>query len=166
METSRQKLRIGFVAFLLLLSFLLALIGLFGGARSGPVQRVTSWFAPPEDGSWAAISLDGRPVSWREYRVAVRDRRVVGGRDGCNDWAYQDERPDARGERSIISTLQACPEEPNGQAIRALAFSGTPVLRPDGTLLIRANGHLGIFRRCEWTTERTATSAIDTCVPA
>lgn len=90
-------------ASLLALALALAVLGL--ASPRGGFHLWNSVFGPEEDGNWAALSIDGMKVSPDDFRVALNDRRVVGGRDGCNDWAYASE-PDTEGERMIESTLQ------------------------------------------------------------
>ncbi|HEX8666785.1 MAG TPA: hypothetical protein VF727_00255 [Allosphingosinicella sp.] len=120
--------------------------------ESRVVARLT---APAVDGMWGAVAIDGRRVDAREWRIGVRQGRVSGGRDGCNDWGY-DEREDKPGERLIVSTLVGCPEDdPVRRAYWALASAHGPTLTEaeDGTLRIAARGHEGIFRRCRMIQE-------------
>jgi len=130
-------------------ALLLGLGAILTAHESRLVQRLT---APPEDGAWAAVSLDGRPVPAGEYRLSISGGRVGGGRDGCNDWSF--EAPDeTTGERRIFTTLVGCDEnDPLRRAYGVLAFAEGPVLqlRPDGSLRIAARGHEGLFRRCRW----------------
>lgn len=160
-----QRVGLRLVVSLLAAAFLLGLFGMFQSSRA--VQRWLDLFGPEEDGSWAALSIDGRPVSGEDYQLSVDGRKVAGGRDGCNDWHFTGE-PDAKGERMIFSTLQACPEDdPIRLAYNRLAWDQRARLtvRPDGTLRISARGHEALFRRCYWEVEKTPTSARDVCRP-
>jgi hypothetical protein len=117
---------------------------------TGAMRRL---LAPPEDGAWNAVSLDGRAVAAGEFRIGITDGQVSGGRDGCNEWGFdgEDERT---GERRIVSTLVGCDEsDPARRAYRAVAFAreARPFVGPDGTMRIAARGHEGLFRRCRWS---------------
>lgn len=135
-----------------LLALLIGL-GLVHAAHEGRiVQRLT---APEVDGAWAAVSIDGRPVSWREWRISVARGKVAGGRDGCNDWGF-DEPEVEGGERTIITTLVGCAEDdPVRKAYWALTLAdpASLELRTDGKLRIVAAGHEALLRRCRWVSE-------------
>ena len=152
-----RKLSIWFVSVLLAGAFLLMLHALFG--RSRPVAFLTSLFAAEEDGSWMAVTLGGQPAPPQEYFIGIRDRKVRGGRDGCNSWAYTDEGPDERGERSVTTTLVDCPEDPLSKAYHVIVFDPRMEILPDGTLLLSRNGYRGIFRRCHWRRRPTASNS-------
>src|SRR5687767_1222784 len=51
---------------------------------------VPALVVPEVDGSWSAVTIDGRPAP-QGYRLAIENGRVRGGRDDCNDWGYQDD---------------------------------------------------------------------------
>lgn len=160
-----QRVGLRLVALLLVAAFLLGLFSLFQSSRA--VQRWMDLFGPKEDGSWSALSIDRRPVSGQDYRVSVDGRKVAGGRDGCNEWSYQEGR-DPNGARMIVQTLQACPEDdPVRLAYYALAHDERTrlSLQPDGTLRLAARGHEGLFRRCYWGVEKTPTSTTTVCRP-
>ena len=160
-----QRFGLRLVALLLVAAFLLGLYSTFQSSRT--VQRWLALFGPEESGSWSALRIDGQPVSGEDYQIFVDGGEVRGGRDGCNDWSYRDER-DRNGARTIFSTLQACPEDdPVRLAYYALAREGRTrlELRADGTLRLIARGHEGLFRRCYWDVERTPTSKTDVCRP-
>lgn len=135
------------------LGVLLLTLGLGHALATGTLRP--RLFAPEEDGGWGALRIDGRPVSSRDYTIFIRDGRVEAGRDGCNSWGYTDDPPGPYGERMIISTLVACPEDdPVRLGYYAVARSGAkPELRPDGTLRLAAPGHEAFFRRCKWVEE-------------
>jgi hypothetical protein len=161
----RERWRALLAVGLLLFALVVAIIGLAdprGRFRLGP-----SLFGPKEDGDWAALSIDGKAVPPFEFRVAVRDGRVAGGRDGCNDWAYASE-PDARGERMIETTLQACPENELSRAYHIIAYDSEARLLPDGRLELAGRGHRAIFARCRWKDVKESgpgwTSQIARCV--
>lgn len=144
----RRQARTG----LALLGLLLGLGLVQAGQDSRIVQRLT---APEVDGAWAAVSIDGRPVSWREWRLSVTSGKVAGGRDGCNEWGFTEPEVEG-GERMIDTTLVGCPEDdPVRKAYwtLALARNMSPRLRSDGSLRLAADGHEAIFRRCRWTEE-------------
>jgi hypothetical protein len=137
----------------------LALLGLLialGLVQAGHDLRIVRRLTAPEvDGAWAAVSIDGRAVSWREWRIAVTDGKVAGGRDGCNEWGF-DEPEVEGGERTITTTLAGCPEDdPVRKAywLLAIARDTSPRLRGDGSLRLSAGRHEAIFRRCRWTEE-------------
>lgn len=117
-----------------------------------PRVQIHPWhslFGPREHGNWAAVSIDGRKVSPRDYRVAVFNSKVVGGRDGCNDWSYAS-AADASGERMVESTMALFPENEKGRVLRVLAYASKVELLPDGELRLTARGHRAIFARCRW----------------
>ena len=132
------------------------------------VQRLT---APEVDGSWAAESIDGRAVPWREWRIAVEGGKVAGGRDGCNDWGF--DKPEVEGgPRTIVSTLVGCPEDdPVRRAYWALALAeeASLDLREDGSLRLAGRGHEAVLRRCRWVDEPlppgTSGTAPRVCAP-
>jgi hypothetical protein len=111
--------------------------------------------APDIDGPWNAVTIDGRAVAPREWRIGIEGGKVSGGRDGCNDWGYGE--PEAKGgARTIVSTLVGCPEgDPVRKAYWAMAMAPEArlELRADGTLRIAARGHEAVLRRCRWTNE-------------
>lgn len=153
MKRIGQHAQIGFVVLLLAAAFSLMLAGIID--PRGQWRPWDGLLTADEDGSWAALSIDGRPVDPQQYRIAIADGEVSGGRDGCNSWGYSDEAPDANGERTIVTTLVGCPEDdPVRQAYWRLASASRIALLPDGRLRLSADGHEAIFRRCEWKTER------------
>jgi hypothetical protein len=120
------------------------------GQAERVVQRLT---APEVDGSWTAVTIDGRAVAAGAWRIGVERGRISGGRDDCNDWGYQQEEGQPR---TIVSTLVGCPEDdPVRRAYWAMATAGDAALalRGDGTLRLAARGHEGLFRRCRWARE-------------
>ena len=101
------------------------------------------------DGSWSAVTIDGRPAP-DGYRLAIENGRVKGGRDACNDWGYQD---DGRGGRMVVSTLVGCPENDRvRQAYWALASATDAAIAEQGggRLRVAAGGHEAVWRRCRW----------------
>ena len=99
-------------------------------------------------------------VSPEDYRLHLFDGKVAGGRDGCNDWAYTDEPPDASGERTIQQTMAYCPEDdPVRMAYRLLVRDGKIERVSDNILRLVGHGHHGVFRRCEWQTSREGAAA-------
>lgn len=153
--------------FLLLPAFALMLYAMFD-----PVGDWRPWdrlFGPEENGSWEAVSIDSQPVAPREFRITIGRGAITGGRDGCNDWTFTDEKPNAKGERTIESTLVGCPKTALTRAYYALLAQPSLRLQPDGRLDVRAGGHRAIFRRCRWRTERESgpgySSSIRVCAP-
>lgn len=167
MRLTGQRAKIGFLLLLLVPAFGLMALGILD--RTGGWKPSKMFFAEEEDGSWVAVSIDGRPASPEEYRITIAEGEVVGGRDGCNDWSYEDEEPDAKGERMIVSTLVGCPEDATRQAYWLLRGDPRIELLPNGTLRLAAPGHEGIFRRCDWKTVRVSNgrywSEARECVP-
>jgi hypothetical protein len=135
---------------------LLALLAALGLVQIGHDARVVERLtAPAVDGTWAMESIDGRSVPWREWRFSVGRGRVAGGRDGCNDWGF-DEPEVEGGERMIVTTLVGCPEDdPVRKAYWALANDKAAwlELRRDGRLRISGGGHEAVLRRCRWVEE-------------
>lgn len=101
--------------------------------------------AEPIDGTWVAVEIDGRKPAG-EYRIVVRDGRIDGGRDGCNDWGRDPERPEM-----IVINLQGCPDDPLRDAYWTIAYykAPPPALGQDGCLRAAARGHALLFRRAE-----------------
>lgn len=104
------------------------------------------------DGLWAVTAISGVDVPAETFLLRIRDGRVVGGRDGCNSWGFdetQPPRPD--GTRMIVSDLQACAPTPQLRGYwRALGNGNAPVrLQEDGELRIRAGGDEIAARRLE-----------------
>jgi hypothetical protein len=132
------------------LTLLLAALGLFHAYARGWLDLTL--FPPEEDGSWGAVSINGQPVSPREFYIGVRDQEVTGGRDGCNYWSYEKEPERGDGQRSIHTTLAGCEESPAQRGYWAVAGAPSAALRlrADGSLEISASGHRVLFRRCTW----------------
>lgn len=111
--------------------------------------------SPDLDGPWTVVTIDGRAVAPREWRIGITRGTVSGGRDGCNDWGF-DEPETNGGARTIVSTLVGCrKEDPVRRAYWAMAMAKDVWLEPreDGTLRLAAGGHQAILRRCRWVTE-------------
>lgn len=140
-----------------------AAIVLFALSLAGYRSPADIWralTAAPEDGDWTAISIDGRPVEPERYRITLVQKKVLGGRDDCNDWSYDDQR-DKPGERMIVSTLVACPEnDSRREAYWAIANNSTVTLRPDDKLLISGQGHSALMVRCRWKLVRESSSPV------
>lgn len=142
----RRKVIAIAVGAMLLLGLLYTLLG---NPRHWPL------FALFEDGSWGAVTIDGRQVSSSDYTIYVRDREVVAGRDGCNDWGYTDRRgPD--GSRMMITTLAECREDDPVQMAYWSLRSPTGLrlkLASKNELHLAAGSHAAVFRRCTWVVE-------------
>lgn len=128
-----------------LAGLLLAILLVQAGHSLRVVQRLT---APEADGTWTAVTIDGRPVPALEYRIAVTGGKVSGGRGSCNDWGF--DRPEVEGgPATITTTLAGCPEDdPVRKAYWALALGASPELREDGILRLAGRGHEALLRRC------------------
>jgi hypothetical protein len=146
------------------LALLLAVLGLVHGCASGWLDL--RLFPPEEDGSWGAVLIDGQPVSPQAYYLTIRDRKVIGGRDGCNFWSFEEEPERGDGQRSINTTMALCVENVAERGYRAVAFSPSPSmrLRPNGSLEMAALGHQAVFRRCIWEDEPNNSGSGKICV--
>lgn len=148
MSARRERLSTGIALALLMAAFVMMALGLSGARR--PQDLWEPIFAPETDGSWTATRIDGKRVGPERYRVGVKAGKVSGGRDDCNDWAYEGE-PDKKGERMINTTLVGCPEpDPMREAYWALVYDPKIELSPDGTLRVHGQGHEAILIRCQW----------------
>lgn len=141
-----NRVSIVIVLVLMVTAFAMAVLG-FSGQRT-PQELWDSVFASAEDGSWKAIAFDGRPVAPRNYLVAIRRGDVIGGSDDCNGWSFQDEEPDSKGERMIISTAQECPGDELRGIYWVLVHAPKIEQLSDRTLRLSRAGHHGLFRRC------------------
>lgn len=113
-------------------------------ACTAPAPEPGPGAAPALDGRWRAVSIGGRPVGRGIYTIVVRDGRVVGGRDGCNDWGYVRHQ----GDWAIESTAIGCPDDPLQRLYFAALDPETHRLQPrDGTLVVAAGGAQATFRR-------------------
>ncbi len=140
-ERKRRRVAMGLAG--LLLTF-----GLVLYVASGGLDWV---FAPEEDGSWRAITIDGRPVADEGYTILIRSGQVIAGFDGCNSWHYEDASTAPDGSRSIMTTLAGCAKTPTIHAYWMTARAGVrPIVLPAQTIAVEANGHRAVFRRCEW----------------
>jgi hypothetical protein len=95
------------------------------------------------DGLWAATTIDRQVVAPDAFLVRIRGGRVVGGKDGCNSWAFDMTRPpEPDGTRTIATDLMACPGVPPRPAYwRALGNGNVPPIVTDqGELRLRAGG--------------------------
>lgn len=102
------------------------------------------------DGLWRATAIDGQPVGRTDFLIRVRGGRVVGGKDGCNSWAYDmTQRPEPDGTRMVVSDAMACPGIAQRPAYwRALGNGNAgPILSESGDLRLRAGGSEIMARR-------------------
>ena len=102
------------------------------------------------DGLWAVTTISGVDVPTENFLLRIRDGRVVGGRDGCNSWGFDETQPpQPDGTRMIVSDLQACPPTPELRGYwRALGNGNAPLrLTANGELRIRAGGDEIVARR-------------------
>jgi hypothetical protein len=121
----------------------------FAGHRS-PADLWNAIRAGPEDGSWTAISIDGKPLEPERYRISIGNGEVTGGRDDCNDWSY-DEEETKDGDRMIVSTLVGCPEgDPLREAYWRLVYDPKMEMMSDGKLRVSGHGHQATLIRCRW----------------
>ena len=148
MKSRRQRLSTAIALTFLMAALVMMALG-FSGARR-PQDLWEAIFAPETDGSWTAVRIDGRPIEPERYRIGVSAGKVSGGRDDCNDWAYEGE-PDEKGEQMINTTLVGCPEgDPMREAYWALVYDPKIELNPDGKLRVQGQGHEAILIRCQW----------------
>jgi hypothetical protein len=104
------------------------------------------------DGLWRATAIDGQPVGRTEFLIRVRGGRVVGGKDGCNSWAFEMTRPpEPNGHRTIVTDLMDCGPVPLEAAYWRALGNGNVVPRADetGELRLRAAGSEIVARRTE-----------------
>lgn len=105
------------------------------------------------DGLWRATSIDGDPVGRTDFLIRIRGDRVVGGKDGCNAWAYDMTEPPAPdGTRLVLSAPMECPGIParpgywralgNGNAAPALTNQGEMRLRAGGSEILASRAAL------------------------
>ena len=148
MRRSREELSVGSVLILLVAALGMITLGLSG--YKSPADLWHRLTAGPKDGSWTAISIDGKLVEPERYRISIGNGEVTGGRDDCNDWSYEKER-EKNGERMIVSTLVGCPEgDPMREAFWALIHDPKIELRQDGRLRVWGQGHDAVLIRCHW----------------
>ena len=127
------------------LMFLVALM-------TGCADRETPPADASLDGLWRAERIDGDPVGRTEFLIRVRGGRVVGGKDGCNGWGFDQSRPpEPNGSRLVVSTCMGCPGIPKiSEYWRAIGNGNViPVLTDQDQLRLRAGGHEILARRHE-----------------
>ena len=145
----RRREKLSIVVVLIALAAALLLIGAGMFFRGGLPDVWHALAAPREDGSWRAVTFDGEPVGNADYLITVRWGKIVGGYDDCNGWAYQDAKPDAKGERMILSTLVLCTQDEKRRRIyRLLIYAPRMELASERELRLSRAGHVGVFRRC------------------
>ena len=126
---------------LLLATSLLSRIALAG--TRGAWIPWKSLFGPAVDGTWSALSVDGRPVPSRDYSISITGGQVSSGYDGCNGWGVSD-HPDL-----IVVELEECPPNPTRDAYwAAVRGRGSSIELRDDDRLVTGNGrHVAVFSR-------------------
>ena len=103
--------------------------------------------APEEGGAWQFTTIDGRDVESVGYNVHIRWRKVVAGRDGCNNCGVDGANVLDYGDRIITIDLQECPPGPLDEAYWLLTQS-TATMRMEGErLILHDEPHRGQLRR-------------------
>jgi hypothetical protein len=96
----------------LAIAFLLLLLATVTGAVAltiagkTPADLFGLFFAEPEDGNWIAVAFDGRRVAPKTYLISIKRGQIVSGYDGCNSWAYLEEKASQNAERMIVTDLK------------------------------------------------------------
>ena len=104
------------------------------------------------DGLWSVTAITGAQVPPEKFLLRIRDDRIVGGRDGCNSWGFDETQPPAPdGTRMIVSDAQECAATPQLRGYWRALGNGNAPLRPmaNGELRIRAGGDEIAARRLE-----------------
>lgn len=107
---------------------------------------------PAVDGSWRFVTIDGQAMPQSDYTIGIEWEKIVGGRDGCNMWGYQDDKPAGSFHREIISTLAACADDDSPQAaLYGLFAASAPEMKlvDDDTLILRVPGHEARLERID-----------------
>lgn len=102
------------------------------------------------DGLWRATAIDGDPVGRADFLIRIRGGRVVGGKDGCNSWAYDMTRPpEPDGTRIVVSDAMGCPGIAKRPAYWRALGNGNAVPMPTdtGALRLRAGSGEIVARR-------------------
>ena len=136
-------------------AFLLLLFAIASGglaltiAGKTPDDLVAFFFAAPEDANWVAVAFDGRRVAPKTYSILVKRGQIVSGYDGCNDWAYQEEKSNQTAERMIVTNLKECPDNAFVRNYWALLEAPKLILLDDRRLMVSGKSGRGHFSRCE-----------------
>lgn len=113
------------------LLFLLAALAGCGGSDPAREGRL--------DGLWQVEEINGSKPS-ANFLLRIRGGRVVGGRDDCNSWGFDETQPPAPdGARTILSDAQGCPRTRERNAYwRALGNGNVrPALTEDRKLKLK-----------------------------
>jgi hypothetical protein len=134
-----------------LLSLVLMIVGLTETRRSGPINWL---FSSQKDGSWRAVTIDGKQALDKPYLIEVRRGKVHGGVDGCNHWAV-----------GAHTTAMACEGLGLREAYYRLARSHDVklALAADGSLRLRKDRHEAVFLRCPQTNRSDPIPEFETC---
>ena len=142
-----ERLSIALALAIMVVALVMAVVGIAGVS---PVDIADRLYAAPEDGSWKATTFDRRPVESKNYLIAVRRGKVIGGYDDCNGWSYQDSAPGRNGERKVLSTLVSCSgDDELRQLYRMLVYGPRIELLGRSALRLTRARHEGIFHRCK-----------------
>ena len=97
------------------------------------------------DGRWAVVSVGANPVSASEWWLEVQEGRIVGGRDGCNRWRYQD-----ADSPLVLSDAQECPSDPRHTSYWNVVKANRSVAGPKNEgLTLSAGSDQLILRKVE-----------------
>lgn len=141
-----SKLTIAFLLFLLAIAsggLALTIVG------KTPDDLASLFFARPEDGNWVAVAFGGQSVAPKTYSISIKRGHIVSGYDGCNDWAYQEEKTNQNAERMIVTNLKECTDNAFVRNYWALLASPKLTFLDDRRLMVSGKSGRGHFRRCE-----------------
>ena len=103
--------------------------------------------APPEDGGWKFVEIDGVDVREDGYSLGIRWGEITGFDDGCNSCGFDDEQPAGTLGRSMMCTLQACEPRPNDELFARFAY-GAPAMQVESDrLVLTLPGHRAVLVR-------------------
>ena len=136
-------------------AFLLLLFAIASGglaltfARKTPEDLAALFFAAPEDGNWVAVSYDGKRAAPKQYSILVKYGQVVSGYDGCNEWAYQEQKTSQSAERSIVTNLKECSDNELTRTYWVLLAKPKLIALDERQLVLTGKRNRGHFRRCK-----------------
>jgi hypothetical protein len=139
----------------LAIAFLLLLLATVTGAVAltiagkTPADLFGLFFAEPEDGNWIAVAFDGRRVAPKTYLISIKRGQIVSGYDGCNSWAYLEEKASQNAERMIVTDLKECPNNELARGYWELLAEPKFVLLDNRQLTVWGKQRRGHFRRCK-----------------
>ncbi len=149
----------------LAIAFLLLLLATDTGALAltvagkTPADLVALFFAEPEDGNWVAVAFDGQRIAPKTYLISIKRGQIVSGYDGCNNWAYQEEKASQNAERFIVTDLKECPDNELTRSYWELVAEPRFTLLSARQLILSGKRSRGDFSRCKEDANRTG------CIP-